>query len=119
MHSERRRNRSNIRDEAARLYLGGVAARNGMRAVAVADMHGLLVVGAGEPDVLERLAAAGAAEPADDGPWPEMVREISKGSVFSSSPLEIGGAPFCLAVLGGTGVPDAEISAALNRILLS
>ena len=119
MHTERRKNRSDVRDEAARLYLGGVAARNGMRAVAVADTRGLLVVGAGEPDVLERLAAAGAAEPADDGPWSDMVREISRGSIFSSSPLQIGGMPFCLAVLGGTGVPDAEIGDALSRILLS
>lgn len=119
MQIERRKNRSSVRDEAAKLYLDGVAAHNGMRALALADARGLLVFGSGDPAVLERLAAAGAAEPADEGPWPEMIREISQGSVFSSSPLDIGGVTFCLAVLGGRTVPDAEIGHALTRILLS
>ena len=119
MEIERRQHRSSFPDEAATLYLQSVARRTGVRAVAVADAQGLLVAGSGETAVLEQLAAVGAAREADEGPWRELLTEISGDSVFAGFPLDIGGMCFCVAALGGTELPCCEIEEALHRILLS
>jgi hypothetical protein len=119
MEIERRQQRSSFPDEAANLYLQSVAQRTGMRALAVADAQGLLIAGSGEAAVLEQLAAVEAAREADQGPWRELLMEISGDSVFMGFPLDIGGMCLCVAALGGTDLPYCEIEEALHRILLS
>ena len=119
MEIDRRQQRSPIPDEAASLYLQSVAQRTGMRALAVADAQGLLIAGSGEASVLEQLAAVGAAREADEGPWRELLMEISDDSEYTGFPLDIDGMCFCVAALGGTELPCGEIKEALNRILLS
>jgi hypothetical protein len=117
METERRQCRSSSPGQAVELYLQSVARRAGMRAIALADEQGLLVAGSGDDQVLEQLAAVGAAREADAGPWRELLLEVAGDSVFMGYPLNIGGLCFCVAALGGADMPWCEIEDALGRIL--
>jgi hypothetical protein len=117
METERRQCRSSSPGQAVGLYLQSVARRAGMRAIALADEQGLLVAGSGDDQVLEQLAAVGAAREADAGPWRELLLEVAGDSVFKGYPLNIGGLCFCIAALGGADMPWCEIEDALGRIL--
>ena len=119
MTNDRRKRRSALRDEAAKLYLKSLARRMGLRAVAVADLHGFLVAGAGDEALLEPLAAAGALNSEPGAPWREFVREFAEPGEFSCTPIDLGGLSLCVAALGDTAVSAQDVGVALCRILLN
>ena len=61
VRSDQRTNRSDVPQEAARLYLKAVAERSDVRALALASEEGLLVAGTEGDYDLHGLAALGAA----------------------------------------------------------
>ena len=119
MDIERRKARSEHRAEAIELYLGALARRSGMRAVALADQDGLLVAGAGPRQVLDQLAAVGAMSTANQGCWRELLDEIGATSLFCCYRLDVAGLRFQLAALGGVYESRDDVVEDLSRILLS
>jgi hypothetical protein len=114
MNGERRRNRSEIPAEAAALYLGAAAARDGVEAIALGDDEGALVAGAGGAYDLRWLAAVGSAfagRPEEHGPIEEALGEgVHVGSV------EVCGKTLYLGAIGARLPPREEAARALHRI---
>src|SRR5829696_4140608 len=98
--NERRTNRSDVPQEAARLYLEAAAERQGIRAVALAGEDGLLVAGTpGEID-LNELAAVGAAcgkGAASEATTEALLDRVAEGDDLYASTLAIGGSTYYLA----------------------
>ncbi|MCB9545565.1 MAG: hypothetical protein H6706_06830 [Myxococcales bacterium] len=115
--NERRRERSEVPAEAARLYLQAAARRGGYRALGLADADGLLVV---DNDPLVDMEAVAAIAPlanhhdAESG----LLRLVTRGEPLRVWPMELDGDAYYLAAVGGTEKAPADAPAALARILM-
>jgi hypothetical protein len=116
MHTERRQHRSNDRVEAAQLFLGAVARRARLDAVALSTEDGLLVAGVGDADH-ELLAAHGCLQAAGR-PSPDQA-EVTGGEPLHAYPIVLRGAILYLSSLGGSFEPGDDVQRALARILTS
>jgi len=118
--TERRRERSEDRGIATRLYLEALASRDGHRAVAVANQARLPVAGSaaagGEVEVAAAVASVARTHPALAS---ERLHRYGGGG---AGPLHVGdvtvaGEPCFLVGLGGDRLPADDVQAALDRIL--
>lgn len=115
---ERRRQRSDHPTEAARLYLQAFARRNAHAAVALADADGLLVLGTpGEVDTEAVAAVAPLAAGSAGGRHDGLVDLVTRGRTLQVWGLELAGAPYFLAAVGGDAASAGDAPAALARIL--
>ena len=129
MVNERRRNRSEVPNVAASLFLESMASRNNLRAVVLAGGDGLLMAGAGGAGGAggeqagvdcDGLAALGVARQNRVSVEPELVESIvGRGRVRAvhTSRFDIGGEMFYLTSVGARRPPAAHVKAALRRIL--
>ncbi|MCK6586904.1 MAG: hypothetical protein HUU21_04770 [Polyangiaceae bacterium] len=118
--NERRTNRSDVPQEAARLYLEAAAERQGIRAVALAGEDGLLIAGTSGDVDLNDLAALGAAcgNGAGDHLTTEALLDRVAGAddLYASS-VPIGGDTYYLTSVGTRVRSVKDAGAALSRIL--
>jgi hypothetical protein len=118
--TERRKNRSDVPQEAARLYLEAVAEQNNIRAVALAGEDGLLVAGTqGDVDLAE-LAALGAACAKGDGEderTDALMDKVVKDDDLYASSVAIGDETFYLTSVGARVRSVKSTTSALARIL--
>jgi len=114
MTNERRRNRSELVQEAVRLYLEAVIERSRIKAMAIASDEGLLVAGAGNGYDHEWLAALGVVEgePHFDG----IIDEITRGEGMVSYDVRVHGRTLRLSAVGRARPPLEDAGAALSRI---
>jgi hypothetical protein len=124
MMHERRRQRSEIPGEAARLYLEAVAERGGLDALTLANEDGLLMAAAsrGErpPLTLEWVAAVGSvcAVPGRRGPSLGAVAErVTGGRTLASAEIVLRGERLYVTAVGGPLPSLREFTAAVGRIL--
>lgn len=113
MNNERRRKRSDMVQEAVRLYFEAVMERSRIKAMALANEEGLLVAGAGGGYDHEWLAALGVANNKEQ--VEDMVQEISRGEGIVSWDVPIHGRTLRLSAVGRTRM-DEDTSIALSRI---
>jgi hypothetical protein len=123
MH-ERRRHRSEIPGEAARLYLQAVAERQGLAALTLANDDGLLIAGvsrAPQPIELDWVAAVGCVC-AGSGPrgaaLGARVQRVPGGRGLASAALSLRGETLHVTAVGGPLPPRSEIATALERIFV-
>jgi hypothetical protein len=83
---DRRKRRSERRDQAVAFYLDAVRAQQGIDAVGVATEDGLLVAGSGPVD-LESLAAHAAAGPARALRWNQATLHVHRFKALGSTLL--------------------------------
>jgi hypothetical protein len=118
--SERRKNRSEIPQEAMALYLASIAARNSLKALALANEDGLLVAGAGGGYNLEWLAALGPVcadgEPSN-GALGTLVEDVTGGEDLYASAVKIGDQTLYLTSVGARLPRQKEAIATIRRIL--
>ncbi len=113
--NERRVERSDVPEHAARLYLERLRRRGGLRSLALADSYGDLVAGAGAGQLRAFAAVAPMAheQPADahDG----LLGLMTGGRPLRVQGFELGGTWHYLAAVGGA--PPEGAQPALSRIL--
>ena len=118
--SERRVNRSEIPQVAVGLYLEAVAARNSLKAVALANEDGLLVAGIGGGYNLDWLAALGpvcaSGEPVNASIG-TLVENVTGGEDLFASAVDIGGYTMYLTSVGARVGRQREAAETLRRIL--
>jgi hypothetical protein len=118
--TERRSNRSDVPQEAARLYLEAAAERQGIRAVALAAEDGLLVAGTPGDVDLNQLAAVGAAcgkGAGADATTEALLDRVAEGDDLYASSLAIGGSTYYLTSVGSRVRSVKAAGTALTRIL--
>ncbi len=118
MSPDRRRNRSERPDEAARLYLDAAMRRHAYSALTLADEQGLVVVDA--PSRIDSDAVAAVAplgtdlqDEVADG----LLDLVTRGERLRVRAFDLGGAPMYLASVGGECGPPVDAEAAMQRIL--
>ncbi|MFT3770618.1 MAG: hypothetical protein QM820_34770 [Minicystis sp.] len=122
MH-ERRRQRSEVPGEAARLYLQSVADRHGLSALALANEDGLLMAGASraeQPLDLDWIAAVGCvcALPGRRGQsLGSVVERVTGGRTLASAEIVLRGEKLYVTSVGGPLPPMKELAAGVERIL--
>lgn len=118
--TERRTNRSDVPQEAARLYLEAAAERQGIKAVALAGDDGLLIAGTADDIDLNDLAAVGAAcgkGGGDERTTEALLDRVAENDDLYASSVPIGGSTYYLASVGARVRSVKEAGAALSRIL--
>ena len=118
--TERRAHRSDMPQEAARLYLEAAAERNGIRAVVLAAEDGLLIAGTPCEIDLNDLAAIGAACGKGVGghaTTEALLDRLTDGDDLYASSLAIGGTTYYLASVGSRVRSVKAVGTALTRIL--
>jgi len=115
---ERRRQRSSVPAEAARLYLKAAAHRGGYRALALADRDGLLVVDDDSAVDMEAVAAIAPLAQRHGDCNDGLLRLITRGEPVRVWPLELDGGAYFLTAVGGRETAPADAGSALARILL-
>ncbi|MBI2377520.1 MAG: hypothetical protein HYV07_26195 [Deltaproteobacteria bacterium] len=107
---ERRKNRSDIPSEAARLFLEAFAKRLKARTMVLANEDGLTVSGVGSSDELDAMAALAVIEP-------QKLSTLTRGDEPTYAlPMSIDGTRLVLASIGGDAPTTAEASAAVERL---
>lgn len=114
MQNERRRRRSEMIQEAVRLYFEAVMERNRIKAMALANEDGLLVAGAGGGYDLEWLAVLGVV--GHEGHVDDMIQEVSRGEGVESWDVAICGRRLRVSAVGRGRHPSEDTSVALSRI---
>ena len=104
---DRRKRRSERRDEAVTLYLDALRAREAIEAVGVATDDGLLVAGSGAVD-LESLAAHAAAGPARALRWNQATLHVHRFKALGST---------LLLASSGKAVSGREVLERLTQII--
>jgi predicted regulator of Ras-like GTPase activity (Roadblock/LC7/MglB family) len=118
--TERRKTRSEVPQEAARLYLEALAQRNNIRAAALAAEDGLLVAGTEGTYDLAGLAALGAAcanGGGSDEHTDALMDKVVKDDDLYASSVPVGDETFYLATVGARVRSIKDTGAALARIL--
>jgi hypothetical protein len=114
MKNERRRQRSEMVQEAVRLYFEAVMERSRIKAMALANEDGLLVAGAGGGYDHEWLAALGVAEGGEH--LSEIIEEVTRGDGLVSWDVAIHGRTLRLSAVVPGGAPVEDTSVTLSRI---
>ena len=120
--TERRTNRSDVPQKAARLYLEAAAERQGIRAVALAGEDGLLIAGTADDIDLDDLAAIGTACGKGAGTHrttEALLERVADGDDLYASSVPIGGSTYYLTSVGARVRSVKQAGAALSRILSS
>jgi hypothetical protein len=116
--TERRSNRSDVPQEAARLYLEAAAERQGIRAVALAGEDGLLIAGtAGDVDLNDLAAVGAACAKGAEHTTEALLDRVSEGDDLYASSVPIGGSTYYLTSVGSRVRSVKEAGTALARIL--
>jgi hypothetical protein len=118
--TERRRNRSEVPEQALALYLAAVAARSSLKALTLANEDGFLVAGTGGGYNLEWLAALGpvcAASGPMNGAIETLVENVTGGEDLYASAVKIGNDTLYLTSVGARVPRQKEAAEALGRIL--
>ena len=116
---ERRKTRSNNRQEAVRLYLEANAAKAGVRAAVLSDEDGLLIGGVGDVD-LDVLAAVGPVFIGQTHFTPSIegrIDEVVKNHDLYASSIVIGDTRLVLTSLGARFPEHRRAERAFERIL--
>lgn len=122
MH-DRRRRRSEVPGEAARLYFQALVDRHRLEALTLANDDGLLVAAASRAGAtidLDWIAALGSvcAVPGRRGaPLGALVERVTEGRMLTSMELALRGERLYVTAVGGPLPPRAELAAAVERIL--
>lgn len=115
MTTERRRQRSGIKDEALRLLLAAVKERSDVTSIAVVDARGLVISGTGTARELAILGAV--AEPIAAGTVTDLCERLTAGTdVFSRAVRSPRGTMY-LAALGDRVGRMHEAARGVERIL--
>ena len=114
--NERRSRRSEIPGIAANYYLEAIAARAGHEAVALSDSDGLLLADTGARSACEAMAAV--APLADDTrvDVDGLLGLVTRGQPLHVWPVEMQGAQYFVAAVGGRSERPKNVQATLNRI---
>lgn len=116
MH-DRRIHRSEVPQEAARLYLQAVGARGAHAALALADGDGLLIADAPGDGVDTEAVAAVAPLAGQASHQPQgLLQLVTRGQAMHVWDVEIDGDVYFLAAVGGAADPPVGASATLQRI---
>ena len=112
MMMERRRRRSERKDEALRLLLEAVRDRSDITSIAVVDERGLLV--AGEGPERELLVLGAVAAPAAAGDFDAACERLTVGTDVVACPVELAEQTMYLAALGKrvSRMPEAALGVA-------
>jgi hypothetical protein len=113
--NERRRRRSESRDEALRLLLESVRERSPISSIALIDGRGYVLGGVGPEH--ELLVLGAVAAPAAAGELDEDCESLTKGTDVVSCPLTAFGQPMYLAALGERVSRLPEAARSVSRIL--
>lgn len=115
MMNERRKQRSECKDEALALLLESVRARSSISAIALVDGRGSVVAGAGPERDLRVLGAV--ARPAAAGPWGSACEKLTAGTDVLACRLATRDGPMYLAALGDRVSRMPEAARSVTRIL--
>jgi hypothetical protein len=115
MMQDRRRRRSERKDEALQLLLESVRTRSKVSSVAVVDRRGLVIAGTG-PEY-ELLVLGLVAAPAASGELDEASERLTAGTDVVSCPLKVGTRKMYLAALGERVARMPEAARGVSRIL--
>jgi hypothetical protein len=113
MKNERRKRRSEMVQEAVRLYFEAVMERSRIKAMALANEDGLLVAGAGKGYDHEWLAALAVSEGEH---LSDIIEEVTRGEGLIACDVAIHGRTLRLSAVVPGGVPVEDTSRALSRI---
>jgi hypothetical protein len=123
MH-ERRTNRSEIPEEAARLFLQAAVERHGLHALCLANEDGLLIAAAAAPGGrsldLAFIAALGSVCAIRGRRGPSLgalVERVTGGQHLSSAEIVLRGERLYVASVGGPLPPGRALAAGIERIL--
>jgi hypothetical protein len=121
---ERRRNRSESPEEAARLFLQSIAARRGLAALALTNDDGLLIAAATAPgtdiDDLGWIGAVGSvcAGRGRRGPsLGSLVERLTGGLHLAATEMVLRGERLYLTAVGGSVPSGREVVEGIERIL--
>lgn len=123
MHDDRRRHRSEIPAEAARLYLQAVADRQDLDAVTLANEDGLLIAAVARvPLELPWVAALGSVCALRGGRGPalgQLVERVTGGRQLASAQMVLRGERLYVTAVGGPLLAKTrrDMAAAVERIL--
>lgn len=112
---ERRRRRSERKDEALSLLLEAVRARSAISSIAVVDSRGYVVAGTGPERELAVLGVVAA--PAVEGPFDARCEKLTAGTDVMACKLPIGDRRLFLAALGEKVSRMPEAARGVARIL--
>lgn len=118
--TERRKNRSEVPQEAISLFLEAIAARNSLKALALANEDGFLVAGAGRGCNLEWLAALGPVCASPEGARAaitSLIEDVTGGEDLFASAVTIAGQTLYLTSVGARVPRQKEAAETLQRIL--
>jgi hypothetical protein len=115
MTTERRRRRSEIRDEALRLLLAAVKDRSAVTSIAVVDARGLVISGMGSARELAILGAV--AEPVAAGNITDLCERLTTGTDVISRAVRGPSGTMYLAALGDRVGRMHEAARGVERIL--
>lgn len=118
--NERRKNRSEVPHEALALYLAAVAAKNSLKALALANEDGFLVAGIGggyNLDWLAALAPICAAGGSMNAALETLVENVTGGEDLYASTVQIGSDTLYLTSVGARLSRQKEAAETLGRIL--
>lgn len=113
--NERRRRRSESKDEALHLLLESVRERSAITSIALIDGRGYVLGGIGPEH--ELLVLGAVAAPAAAGALDEDCESLTKGTDVMSCPLAIGEQKMFLAALGERVSRMPEAARGVTRIL--
>ena len=103
--TERRKNRSEVPQEAMSLFLEAIAARNSLKALTLANEDGFLVAGAGSGCNLARAAIT------------SLVEDVTGGEDLFASAMTVAGQTLYLTSVGARVPRQKEAAETLQRIL--
>ncbi len=112
---ERRRRRSEHKDEALQLLLEAVRERSDVSSIAIIDGRGRVIAGTGPDDELEVLGVVAA--PAAAGRFDPICEDLTQGTDVVSCPLAVGDERMYLAALGERVARMPEAARGAVRIL--
>ena len=117
MDNERRKQRSQVRDEAIGYYLQALQARHNLKSVVIADAKGLVVAGLADNENTAALAAV-APYVAADRPCPSqaVLRAASSGEPIFIAELNIQATRCFMAWVGTRELDKAAAQEAMDRI---
>jgi hypothetical protein len=113
--NERRRRRSERRDEALRLLFEAVCERSQITSIALVDRHGFVLDGVGPEH--ELLVLGAVAAPAAEGELDGDCESLIVGTDVLSCPLAVGDQKMFLAALGDRVSRMPEAARGVARIL--